>query len=124
MTAKRRTRAEWRRVVASWRRSGLTAREFAAAHGLSEGTLRWWSWALRSRSAEPSAAVGPAVTMVPVRVVEPEPEALEGGGGVRAASVAWTLRTAQGELHVYAGATGEYVDELRAALALLVGGRS
>jgi len=34
---------EWAERVAQWRRSGLSAQEFAASRGFTTGTLRWWS---------------------------------------------------------------------------------
>jgi transposase len=44
-------REQWRRHVADWKRSGLTAREFAARAGLNAGTLSYWKWRL-SRDAK------------------------------------------------------------------------
>jgi transposase len=43
---KRATRAEWARRVARWRRSGLSAKEFAAREGFNASTLTFWSWKL------------------------------------------------------------------------------
>lgn len=124
MTPKRLTRAEWQRIVASWRRSGGSAKEFAASHRLAEGTLRWWSWALQRKA--PSAAARratAAVTMVPVRVVELEGKSVDAASvGADLGSVAWTLRTTRREVHVYA--SSEHVEELRVAIAMLVGGGS
>lgn len=37
----------WRKRVARWRESGLTAQEFAAKTGLNRHTLRMWSSQLR-----------------------------------------------------------------------------
>jgi transposase-like protein len=39
----RRSAAEWATIVARWKRSGKTSREYAAAHGLEAATLLWWS---------------------------------------------------------------------------------
>lgn len=36
----------WRKRVAQWRRSGLTAEQFCAREGLASNTLRHWSWRL------------------------------------------------------------------------------
>jgi hypothetical protein len=44
----RATRDEWKRRVARWRRSGLTAKEFSAREGLNASTLSFWSWKLGS----------------------------------------------------------------------------
>jgi hypothetical protein len=42
----RRSRAEWSKQIALWRKSGLTARKFAAKAGLNAGTLTYWKYAL------------------------------------------------------------------------------
>ena len=39
-------RAEWAERVAGWRRSGLTAKEFASSIGVNVGTLTQWAWRL------------------------------------------------------------------------------
>lgn len=44
---KRWTRKQWAERVERWRRSGQTAREFAALEGVRAGTLSWWSRELR-----------------------------------------------------------------------------
>jgi transposase len=68
------SRAEqWRIRVRSWKRSGLTARQFAEIEGLSAGTLRWWSSRLRSKGAASSRArtttqVAPATMPRPTEV--------------------------------------------------------
>lgn len=43
MARPKRSRAEWTKVVAKYRASGLTAEVFAARHDLNVSTLRWWS---------------------------------------------------------------------------------
>lgn len=40
--------SEWAELVAEWRASGQTAREFAAAHGVADSALRYWSGRLGS----------------------------------------------------------------------------
>ena len=40
-------RAQWAERVRQWRRSGLTAREFARRAGINAGTLQYWAWRLR-----------------------------------------------------------------------------
>ncbi len=44
MAAKRRSEAEWRTLVARWRGSGKSRREFAEERGLPRGTFTWWVW--------------------------------------------------------------------------------
>ena len=39
-------RTTWKRIVAEWRASGLTAREFAEGRGFAHMTLTWWAWNL------------------------------------------------------------------------------
>jgi len=61
------TKFTWRRRVASWRASGQTADAFAAAHGLTASTLRWWSSQLkREVVATPATATTPLVRMARV----------------------------------------------------------
>jgi hypothetical protein len=43
MARVRRSRAWWSKTVERYRRSGLTAREFASREGLAAPTLYWWS---------------------------------------------------------------------------------
>jgi hypothetical protein len=52
----RATREVWRTRVESWRASGLTAKQFAAEHGIRAGTLVWWSWRLGMKAKQPLAA--------------------------------------------------------------------
>ena len=116
---RRRTRAQWRRLVSSWRRGGQTAGEFAKERGLVEATLRWWSWQL-AQDGELEAGAGGPVGLVPVRVVEADGGASTGKARDDARpAVAWTLRTSRGELRVYARTHCN--DELRAAVAALLG---
>ena len=64
------TRAEWKKRVERWSKSGKTADEFAAGEGLTAKQLVWWRWKLGAeRAAAPKDAVAPS--FLPVRVVEP-----------------------------------------------------
>lgn len=75
-------RAEWKRRVQQWKKSGQTAEVFAARRGLNPSTLRWWSSTLQ-RSAAPERAPAPEVgfaRVVPVDTAparSDEPAALE-----------------------------------------------
>ncbi len=65
-------RATWTQRIESWQRSGLSAAEFAARHGLRERTLTWWRWRL-GRSAKSSALTVrkvPTTTVGPLTFVE------------------------------------------------------
>ena len=57
----------WRSRVAAWRASGETAATFAARHGLTVGTLRWWSSRLQREERQPVVRLA--------RVVRARPEA-------------------------------------------------
>ncbi len=62
---------QMRRVLARWKRSGLTLREFGERHGIALSTLSWWRQVFR-RATEPedsapaSAAAGKAVVFTEV----------------------------------------------------------
>lgn len=45
--SRRRRRAEWERIVENFRASGLSSGAFAARHGLTPATLKWWAAAFR-----------------------------------------------------------------------------
>lgn len=55
----RATREQWAKRVESWKRSGLTAAQFASRHGLSPRSLSWWKWRLSTsaRAAPPVVEV-------------------------------------------------------------------
>jgi hypothetical protein len=84
----RKTHHQWSRLVAKWRRSGESAGAFADAHGVLEGTLRWWAWKLGNEAER-----GGDVALIPVHV-----------RGARQASgetaTVWKVRTVRGELVV------------------------
>ena len=42
-----RSRKEWKRIIADWKRSGLTGPEFSRRHGLNHRSLYRWSTRLR-----------------------------------------------------------------------------
>jgi hypothetical protein len=69
----RRTAKQWGRLVARWKRSGLSAGEFGARAGVDARSLHWWSWALRKREAMRDDGIVPsesAPAFLPVHVVE------------------------------------------------------
>ena len=61
MARERKSREEWRRIVARLRASDWTPEYFANRHNLSLNTLRWWS----SQFAA-DEDVAPSATLVPV----------------------------------------------------------
>jgi transposase len=66
---------QWRIRVRSWKRSGLTAQQFAEIEGLSAGTLRWWSSRLGLKRAASSRAVT-TKQVAPVTLPQPAEVAL------------------------------------------------
>lgn len=77
-----RTRVQWERLVGEWRESGLSARQFAAAHGLTDASLRYWGTRLADAAKESDVRVRrpPGATSLArvVRHGEPPP----GGGRI------------------------------------------
>lgn len=90
------TASEWRELIEQWKKSGQSPEQFAAAHGVTVKTLKWWDTTFRTgRDAKPSVktpakartrkALAQAPRMVAVRI-EPAPPS-----GAR-----WELHTAHG----------------------------
>jgi hypothetical protein len=44
-------REAWARRVEEWKRSGLTAKQFADQRGIKPATLKWWTWKLGREAA-------------------------------------------------------------------------
>ncbi len=69
--------SEWRRRIEAWKRSGQTAGDYGARHGIKAQQLYWWSWWLRKKGGPDGNAGTPAeqqpVRLLPVRVVEAVP---------------------------------------------------
>ena len=63
-------RAEWLKRVRRWRRSRLTAREFAARAGLNAGTLMYWASRLKKEAATPTRAAGRGREQIRLPLVE------------------------------------------------------
>lgn len=72
----RRSAAEWRREVASWRASGLTAAAYAEPRGIHEGTLMGWASRLARCGLDTAVPKG-AGRFVPVRVAPARSNELE-----------------------------------------------
>jgi transposase len=82
----RKTRAKWAVLVKAWKRSGLTAREFARQRGVKAGTLSWWNWRLGVDECAGASGRGPG--LVAVKLDD------KGEGG----DSAWELSTARGDV--------------------------
>lgn len=63
-------RKAWVERVAGWRRSGLTAKEYAARIGVNAGTLAHWAWRLgggrRERRGRQAGRAAAAAAMIEV----------------------------------------------------------
>lgn len=67
-------RAEWAERVGQWRRSGLTAKEFARSAGVNAGSLTHWAWRLgrdarRAGAASQAAGAPPVAAFVEITAV-------------------------------------------------------
>ena len=94
----RRTREDWKRVIAELRGSGMSSKEFAKRRRLNLSTLRWWASELRD---EASTEI---VKFVPV---EAEVASVVVRGVVEAQVGAVTLRFESGaDLDYIAGLLG------------------
>ena len=75
--AARRSRREWRRTIAAWKRSGLSQKEFCEKRGIRARTFGWWRWKLeRGRNDKAPSGKGPEIQATPAFVeltVKPEP---------------------------------------------------
>lgn len=65
------TRAEWKKLVGRFERSGLELGEFARREGIKVKQLGWWRWRLRT-SGEPATQTEPE--FLPVRIVTSAPQ--------------------------------------------------
>ena len=96
-TPRRQSAREWVRLVEAWKKSGETAVDFAAAHGIKSGRLTWWKWKLASRTAAPAEEL----RLVPVEIT---PTATARATATEIAAPAWEITGAHGDvLRVYRG---------------------
>ena len=65
-------RKAWVERVAGWRRSGLTAKEYAARIGVNAGTLAHWAWRLghEQRRRQARHRSGGRASTVPAALIE------------------------------------------------------
>lgn len=57
MQKTKRTRTQWHDLVRAWRKSRLTAPQFAARQDIDPRQLRWWAWNLGKEAREAPGAV-------------------------------------------------------------------
>jgi hypothetical protein len=63
-----RSRGQWAKEVARWRRSGLKSAEYAAKNDLSQSALLWWSCQVRKGARATRRGGGSRGLFLPVRV--------------------------------------------------------
>jgi hypothetical protein len=69
----RETREVWARRVRRWKKSGLTAKDFAAREGVNAKTLSYWRWKLGARPpVESRRSQNPKTTRASFVEVVPE----------------------------------------------------
>lgn len=66
-SGRRRSAAEWSKLVAAWKRTGKSASEFATPRGIVPNTLAWWRWHLARQSKQSGSALETAVRRRTVR---------------------------------------------------------
>lgn len=116
-----RSREEWRRLVATFEASGLSASGFAEQHGVGVSTLKWWRWRLRSTE---SSRPDEAAALVPFVRVAVTPETTAGSGAVRPAAEGPALELPGGlVLRFSADADAPYVSAVVAGTVLRLDGR-
>lgn len=93
--AKKRTAADWAKLVGGWRRSGLDGPQYAASTGLPIEQLRWWKWRLGKIAAATTGARSTAMVRVEVRPPTADsPLKLASASAIEISRGAWTVRVA------------------------------
>src|SRR5690606_20037082 len=115
--ARRRSAAEWGRLIREQERSGQTATAFARARGIRPDTLKWWRWRLGQKpKVKRRTAQAAGVKLVSVQPVD-DSRAV----ATNAPTPVWELVAPTGhELRVYDRAG---LGVLKAALIAVTGGR-
>jgi len=109
-------RREWSRRVWAWRRSGKTAKEFAAETGLNAKTLLWWSTTLRGeRGARRAAGARRGLKPRALERLEQLPIVELSGGDVSDGRFELELATGR-RLRIPAGFDAEALSRLLAVL--------
>ena len=75
------TREEWAKRVEGWRRSRLSAADYAAKVGVNPRSLAWWKWQLESTSTARKTARSrkPRRSLSPLTFVEVAPPRMTSG---------------------------------------------
>jgi transposase-like protein len=108
---RRRSAAEWRRIIERWERSGQSARTFAERHDLSKSSLQWWRWRFRSEGSPAAESASLAeLSFVPLTTSSTP------GAEPPLAEARWVIETAAGVRVEMSGATALVVEGLGVAL--------
>jgi hypothetical protein len=91
----RRSRVQWRALVAAYERSDLTQRAFCEQRGVAVSTFRYWRGQLAEEPGEVGQAPSGALQLVPVHLVA-EPPAGTGSGIVLRAGAGVRIEVATG----------------------------
>lgn len=95
---RRRTAAEWSRLLRELERSGQSPSVFARARGIRPGTLKWWRWRLNRETK--GALARPREGRVQLIAVHPAPDSAPPDRTT--ATPVWELLAPTGhELRVY-----------------------
>jgi transposase-like protein len=86
MAHRRRTREQWRRLVAGWRDSGLTQAQYCERHGISVASLHRWREIFRAAVGAATPAPSErkprdAVHLLPIELLDDLGSAAAGGAG-------------------------------------------
>jgi hypothetical protein len=66
---RRKSRAEWSRIVEGLEASGMSAKEYARQHRLNLENLRWWRSMLRRRARDDNDRSPPPMMIVALRPI-------------------------------------------------------
>ena len=86
--------SEWESLIAEYRQSGLSQKEFVAKHDVSLSTLQFWLYKQSKRKSVSDSNSSPA--FVPIEVVASAAPKARAGGAVEIAVDGLTLRVAVG----------------------------
>jgi len=71
MGSRRRTRAQWRKLVANWPGSGLSQEAYCRRHSVSVASLHRWREIFRHEGSAEDMSSGKSLQLLPVTLPEP-----------------------------------------------------
>lgn len=86
MAHRRRTRAQWRRLVAGWPESGLTQADYCERHDISVASLHRWRESFRAQAGTATPAPSASqprdpVHLLPIQLLDDLGSPAAGGAG-------------------------------------------